>query len=136
MADVRRRCEVGAELERALQRLTVNNDTWMAVFGCHACGTRWVREYPFAEYHGGGPSCLYQADVPEPDAYLKQATGITPDLRRVEEDASFLSLLGPEIGPELCRAEPCPSLRIAGSVHCRNHHFSALQGHAAAVAKV
>jgi hypothetical protein len=129
MADVRRRCEHSSELERYLQVLAENHDTWMAVLACPACGAYWVREYPFSEHHGGGAP----ADVPEPQVYLARETGITLPLRRIEDDARFLSSLGSETGPEPCRTSGCGRLRISASVHCRDHHFFAIQGRGPAV---
>ena len=133
MADVRRRCERGAELGRRLQVLAENHDTWMAVLACPACDAHWVREYPFSERHGGGPPCFYQAEVTDSHAYLALAAGITANLRRIEDDSRFLSLLGSEAGPEPCRTPGCGRLRISASVHCRGHHFLAIKGRTPAV---
>ena len=57
-------------------------------------------------------------------------TAATGRLRLMEEDARFLSALGPEVGPELCRFDGCTRRHVALSVHCRDHHFRAIRGRA------
>ena len=55
--------------------------------------------------------------IPELDEGVVQAA----------EDKVFWSLLGEEIGPELCRVAGCEHKRITLSVLCRQHHFESIK---------
>lgn len=43
------------------------------------------------------------------------------------QDQWFLSVLGEETGPEICRSPGCTHKRVAHSVLCRQHHYESIQ---------
>ncbi len=43
------------------------------------------------------------------------------------QDQFFLSVLGEEIGPDICRSLGCTHKRVAHSVLCRQHHYESIQ---------
>jgi hypothetical protein len=54
---------------------------------------------------------------------------LTADIRQSAEDAVFFRNLGPEVGPERCRADACDRLHVRNSVLCAEHHFESVKGH-------
>jgi hypothetical protein len=91
---------------------------------CEVCGRFWFVEYPFSERHGGGPPCAYHTDRRE-----LASQHLTADIRQRSEDAVFFCNLGPEVGPERCRAGGCDRLRVHNSVFCARHHFESVKGY-------
>src|SRR5262245_54776935 len=106
--DVHARCLVTEKILKSCA--IVERGNWILLEQCGVCGRFWVVEYPFGERHGGGPPCAYHTDRRElPSEYL------TGDIRQRAEDAAFFQSLGPEVGPERCRAEGCDRLRVRNS---------------------
>ena len=41
--------------DKHLIKLAHNDDTWETLYECPDSGVLWIKKYPHAEYHGGGP---------------------------------------------------------------------------------
>ena len=121
--EVVERCEAASRIEKSLVQVGENSKEWLAVHECQECGKLWAEERPFSEQHGGGSPCYYPLPTSDPDAWLADAEPIAHVLRARHDDAEFLELIGPEIGPEKCRNETCSRLTVRGSVLCVEHHF-------------
>lgn len=52
----------------------------------------------------------------------------TPPTQKSLDD-EFLSNLGDEIGPEICRRSGCKRKRILYSIFCKTHHFEMIKGY-------
>src|SRR5215471_21562248 len=121
--DVVDRCNATTtELRRTLEKIHTLQDGWATLFRCRECGSLWCEEYPFSEYHGGGPPCVYRVETQDAVQWTQNYQPLTSPLRQQHEDLVFLRTLGDEIGPELCRSTGCGRLRIRFSAMCRQHH--------------
>jgi hypothetical protein len=112
-----------AESELAPNLELATKPDWIAVYTCLVCGCRWVKEFPRAEMHGGGPPCLYVVEAADPNTWLATHPGITQKLRRDAEDRAFYRGLGEERVEPRCSATGCSRGAISQSVFCRTHHF-------------
>lgn len=41
-----------------LEKFRVNGDLWQIEYECPDTGVRWIMDFPYGEYHGGGPPRL------------------------------------------------------------------------------
>jgi hypothetical protein len=128
MEAINERCANAGQILPTLILLASNQNKWMSVYRCKICGSTWVSEYPFSEMHGGGAPCLYPVDTQAPEEWLQTASSLMISIREEHEDRKFYSILGREVGPDLCKHKDCPRKRIEGSVMCRRHHFEMIKG--------
>ena len=122
-SEVRERCNSASELSMTLEKLATAPEKWMEVYRCRECKCFWAKEFPFSESHGGGMPCFYKVSPDDPIAWLATAQPLTNVLRQRAVDLEFLSSLGPEVGPALCRKTGCSRKCIRLSVFCLSHHF-------------
>ena len=128
LEDIVERSKHSTEIEKSLSTVAIDTSGWRRVLRCDACGTCWVKEYPFSESHGGGAPCLYQNEIDDPTDWLRSSAELTFEIRQNHEDAKFLRQIGEEIGPKECTEIGCARLRVKNSVFCRNHHFESVTG--------
>lgn len=124
-ADVKVRSEHSYKIESSLKVVEQHSTEWSSLMQCAVCHSLWVKEYPWAEYHGGGASCLYQ--IRSKVDYFP-TNQLTPRLRKEAEDLDFIQKLGDEVGPALCQHTGCSNKKIQFSVMCRKHHFQMITG--------
>ena len=125
-ADVLARSEASELIRPHLTNVATGD--WRSIYKDTFGDSLWAEEFPCGEMQGGGPSVFYLIDTDDPDTWLKTAPYLSADLRQNKEDADFFSILGEELGPELCRRDGCTHLRIKMSVFCRIHHFESIAG--------
>lgn len=118
--DINRRCEITTKILRSCA--LIRRSDWDQLMLCRECGQFWIVSRPYSELHGGGPACAYAVGSDE----LPSGDPFRDILRRTQEER-FLSQLGPEAGPEYCRAVGCDHLRIRHSIFCVRHHTEAIK---------
>jgi hypothetical protein len=47
-----------------LRQLSVDNDSWNAIYRCPKTGAEWTESFPQSERHGGGPPLLIRNRLP------------------------------------------------------------------------
>lgn len=54
--------EARAYIKEHLEKEEVRADGWEAVYRCPVTETRWLKDYPHSDRHGGGPVRLRRLD--------------------------------------------------------------------------
>ena len=122
--DVIARCKTSTvALRRTFDLVRMLPSGWVSLFRCRECGSLWCEEYPFGEWQGGGPRCIYRIELLDIEDWTRTFQAITPGFRQQYEDSEFLQSLSEEVGPELCQHPNCGRLQIHNSIMCRRHHF-------------
>ena len=121
--DVLSRCNAADEIGMFLASVQLDPAQWLGLYKCRHCGTLWAEERPFSEQHGGGPPCYYAMSSQDAEAWLETGERVAALLRARNDDKELLDVIGPEQGPEQCRAKKCTRLTANRSVYCPVHHF-------------
>ncbi len=119
--DIKTRCKASHAILKYLKK--VKDGDGKTLYIHEPDNTYWVEEYPYGEYHGGGPSCLYKINDSDPIAYFEAKVDLTREIRKKAEKLAFWEELGEEEGYEDCQERKCTRKKIRFSVYCKHHHY-------------